>query len=68
MSSYLLSRKAIDLTIVDWEVLYMKGKQTESLERYITKKQALYMAEKLFENGIITEKLYKEIKEKMEEK
>ena len=36
---------------VEWEKLYDKGLQTESLTRYIARKQAVYLLEILINDG-----------------
>jgi hypothetical protein len=68
LSSYLLSRKAVDLAVIEWEKLYDKGKQTMSLPMFIRNKQAIHMAEYLYKGNIISEKFLNEIKTKIGDK
>lgn len=66
MSKYLLSRKMVDLAIIEWERLFDKKKNTNSLAMFIRNKQAIYMADKLIEDGLISRNL-NELKKELED-
>ncbi len=65
MSKYLMSRKNIELAVLEWEKLYAKGATRQSMPMFIRDKQALYMAEQLFLEGIHSEKL-EQLKKELE--
>lgn len=51
MSKYLLSRKAVDLKIIQWERLHDKNEQKESMPMFIARQQAKYLLGTLVEKG-----------------
>lgn len=59
---YILSRKAIDLLIIEWEKDYLKSKIKESLPRFIARKQAIYLLQIFIEKGFSVEDAKKELK------
>ncbi len=61
MSKYLLSRKAVDVYTIEWEKLHSKSEQTESLTRYIAKKQAIYLLDILIKEGWDEQKAKEEL-------
>lgn len=51
MGRYLLSRKMIDINVIEWEKMHDKNQQKESLPMFIAKRQTEYLLNTLLENG-----------------
>lgn len=65
MSKYLMSRKSVELAVLEWEKLHAKGTNKQSMPMFVRDRQALYMAEQLFLEGIHSEKL-EQLKKELE--